>query len=373
MLAIAALLAVIAVPVVGGSDWWNTRLRVAASPPPNLGLADLPGTVRARWRLPGGIGDAAPVVDSTVVVAGAHDIVGRDPISGQVRWQYQRNNATLCDWVTVDGAVVAAFRHHGGCGDLVALDGGTGQRRWYRNAAVGSAVTLTAGPGVVVAGGRTSLVAYDPESGLERWTYTKAGCAFDSPVAGDLGVAVILTCRGQAGQAGQGPLLALHGLVGKNERWSVPLGGTQPHLLAASERVAVYGTFPSGPAVTLFDATGRQVGAVTGPDLALRGQDVPTATTFLSTLVTWTGTRVVAVDLIGGRIRWSGSASGPPAGQTTTVVYPDGAGFVERGPTDGQVLDRVSVGGVPPGPVSRLARVGRIIVAAGANGMIMYG
>lgn len=367
LVVIAAALTVIAVPVVGASDWWNTRLRVAATPPPRLSRAALPDAVRARWTVPRGIGHADPVVDSTVIVATAHDIVGRDPVDGRQRWHYQRNNATLCDWVSVDGAVVAAFRHHGGCSDLIALDGGTGQRRWYRNADIDADVTLTAGPGVVVAGGHTKLVAYYTDTGLERWTYTKPGCTFGTPVAGDLGVATILSCPGQ------NRLLALHDLVGKNERWAVPVAGAGLRLLAANQRVAVYGTHEGGPAVTLFGSSGAQVGAVTGDDLAVRPDTVPTATTFLSTLAVWTGTHVVAIDLTRANVRWSGSASGPPAGQAATVLYPDRDSFVERGPSDGQVLHRVSIDGGPPGLISRLARVGPALVATGTNGMIMYG
>lgn len=379
LLAITAVVATVAVPVVGGSDWWNTRLRVATEPPPRIDVTPLPGSVREHWSVPGRTGQHNPVVDSTVITTTAHGIVGHDPITGQERWHYQRNNVTLCDWVTVDGAVVAAFRHEGGCVDMVALDGGTGQRRWYRTADLDADATLSAGPGVVVAGGGTRLVAFYTDTGQERWTYTRAGCGFGPPVAGDLGVAVVLSCHRQ------GQLLALHDLVGKDERWSVPVGGTRLSLLAANERVALYGTYQGREAVTLFDSRGAQVGAVTSPDLAAHpaadpapdaaGPDhtVPTASTFLSTLVVWTGSHLVAVDLTRARIRWSAPASGPAARQTPTVVYPDDTGFVERGPSDGQVLRRATVEGAPAGPVSGLARVGGSIVATGTNGTIMYG
>lgn len=367
VLVIAAVLTVIAVPVVGASDWWNTRLEVAAGPPARMDTADPPDTVRARWAVRRGIGHADAVVGSTVVVAGPHDIVGRDPVSGRQRWHYQRSNATLCDWVTVDGAVVAAFRHGSGCDDLIALDGGTGQRRWYRTTDLDADTRLTAGPGVLVAGGRTRLVAYYTDTGLDRWTYTKSGCAFGQPVAGDLGVAVMLSCQRQ------GNLLALHDLVSKDERWAVPFGGEEPHLLTANQRVAVYASFQGAPAVALFDNRGTQVGAVDAPELAGPAQPAPAAATFLPTLVVWTGTEILAVDLTTARVAWTGSASGPAAVQTATVVYPDGAGFVERAPTDGEVLRRVDIDGSPPGPLSRLARVGRLIVTTGTNGLVMYG
>ena len=374
LLAITAVLATLAVPVVGGSDWWNTRLRAAAGPAPRLDLTPLPGSVRSAWSVPGQDGPQNPVVDSTVITASAHRITGHDPTTGQERWHYQRNNATLCDWVTVDRAVVAAFRHDGGCTDLVALEGGTGQRRWYRTADLDVDATLHAGPAMVVAGSGTRLVAYHADTGLERWTYTKAGCTFGQPVAGDLGVAVVLSCQHE------GQLLALHDLVGKDERWSVPVDGTRLSPLAANQRVSLYGTYQGRQAVTLFDSRGTQVGAVSSPDPTIEPTTpdradpaVPDASTFLSTLVVWTGSHLFAVDLTRARVRWSTPAEGPAARQVATVVYPDGTGFVERGASDGRVLHRVRIDGAATGRVSGLARIGGGIVTTGPNGMIMYG
>lgn len=370
VLVLAGVAAVIAVPVVRRSDWWNTDLTVAAGPPENLASTPMAATVRTRWSAPadpGGAPQADPVAESTVVTAGSHRITGHDPATGRERWHYRRGNATLCDWVMAGTAVVAAFRHGGGCTDLVALDAGTGQRQWYRNTEAGADATLRAGFGTVVLGGPTGLVGYDAGTGLERWTYTKAGCGFGPPVVGGLGVAVVLSC------SDQGTLLALHDLAAKKERWSVPVGGTDVRALTADQQVVVYGTFADRPALVGYDARGAQAGAVSTPDLAVTGPGLPSARAFLSTVVAWTGRRMVAVDLAHSQVRWDAPASSPVASGTASAVYLDGTDLVQRDPGDGQVRRRIPVSGTALGPVSRLARVGADIAAVTPRGTTVYG
>src|SRR5262249_27729345 len=132
--AAVAGLAVLAVPVVRGSDLADTATRTSATPQP-LGGFPLPGTLPRppharprprRWHA-GGIppGGGSAVQSDTVVVATVHRLEGRDPVTGTTRWYYERRNATLCSWTTQDRLVFAAFRKAHGCRDLVALNAGT--------------------------------------------------------------------------------------------------------------------------------------------------------------------------------------------------------------------------------------------------------
>src|SRR5262245_24621655 len=117
--AAVAGLVTLAVPVVQGSDLANTATRTSAAPQ-QLGLFPLPGTLGRRWHadgIPPGSGSA--VQSDTVVVATAHRLEGRDPVTGATRWYYERRNATLCSWTTEDRLVFAAFRKAHGCRDLV--------------------------------------------------------------------------------------------------------------------------------------------------------------------------------------------------------------------------------------------------------------
>lgn len=366
LLSVFAVLAAVAVPVVSRSDWWNTDTRVAARAPAPVAQTALPEAVRQRWSVSGTTSGTDPLRGSVVVVSTPHRIAGREVATGTELWHYQRDNATLCGWIVQDGAVVAAFRHRGGCSDLVALDTGTGQRRWYRNADLDADVTFASAPGVVVVGGSTSLTAFYTDSGLDRWKYTKSGCTFGPPVAGNLGVAVVLTCQGQA------PLLSLHDTAGKDERWSVPVGGEHPRVLAVGDRVVVYSTYQGEPAVTVYNERGTFTGSVADPRLAIADKVTPRAVG-LSTLVTWTGSRLVAVDLAAPRVVWSTTASGPPADDGRTVWYPDGDSLVERTVEGGRELRRVEVQGGSVGEVDRLARVGGLVVANGRQGTAVYG
>ena len=92
---------------------------------------------------------------------------------------------------------------------------------------------LTSGPSVAVATGGDKMIAVDTGGGLNRWTYTAAGCRLDPPVAGRVAVATVAHCGGE-------DRLVIHDPYGDRAPWVAPQpAGSDPRVVAAEDEVAV--------------------------------------------------------------------------------------------------------------------------------------
>lgn len=194
-LVLAVAVVAVAVPVVRDSDALTTEIRTARDNPLPPETGPLPATVRALWTTPTGTA-AAPVEGPSAIATGADRVAGLDPATGRERWSYQRGNARLCSATLRDNVVIALFAKSHGCRDLIGLDAATGDRRWYRTLEITTDATLTSGPGVAVATAGEQLIAVDTGGGLNRWTWSAAGCALDPAVAGRIAVVTVARCAG---------------------------------------------------------------------------------------------------------------------------------------------------------------------------------
>lgn len=361
----AAALVVGAVPVWEGSDAANTSLAVATDNPLPPETAPLPASVRQLWTAPTGLSIGA-VEGPTAVATGTDRVAGLDPATGRERWSYTRGNARLCDATLRDGVVIALFAKSHGCRDLIGLDAATGARRWTRTAEVtADSATLSSAPGVVVVTAGDLMLAMDSGGGLNRWTWVAAGCTFDPAVAGRLAVAAVARCGAES-------RLVVHLPYADTAPWTGPVPG-QPRVVSADERVMVL----TGTALTAYtseqDGEGKLVvtaaGTVTDPRLA--GADRAGAVAEGDTLVAWTGSAAVAVDVVRRRVVWTAPATSPPVLAEGQVFLAGPGGFSSRPSTTGAPVTAVAAGGVPAGV--GVARIGRLVVTSGAGTLTAFG
>ena len=367
LVAVAAVVAV-AVPVVRDSDARTTTIRVSTDNPAVPETGPLPAAVRRLWTAPTGSA-AAPVAGPAVIATGPDRVAGLDPATGAERWTYRRGNARLCDADQQDGVVLALFAKADGCRDLIALDAATGARRWYRTLELRTDATLTSAPGVGVATGGDRMIAFDTGGGLNRWTYTAAGCTLDPAVPGQVAVVTVARCAEGVRR------LIVHLPFADKDPWVGSLAaGTDPHVLTAAERVTVL----SGRTLTTYtvsqDADQKATAAPAGDvvDDRLTSTGTPVAVTDGDFLVLWTGTTAVSIDTRGKKVLWTAAATGPPALAEGQVVLAGPGGFTVRPASTGAPVTTVSAG-TPVPDRAGLSRIGRLVVVAGAGRIVAYG
>jgi outer membrane protein assembly factor BamB len=364
----AGLVAAVAVPVVRGSDAATTRLTTAGAPP-IVPAGALAATVTARWSatsIPPGDA-AASVGGSTVVVASGGRLGGHDPRTGAERWSYRRSGARLCGWTLEDGVVVAAIGKRHGCTELIALDAGTGVRRWYRNANLGGQAELTSASGVVVIRSGDQLLAVDTASGLNRWTTSKPGCHYGRVRVGTLGAIAPLRCSDGRTQ------IVAHDAYGDNELWRASAAGEDPTVLTADDPVTVLSRLGGAPLLTMYTRRGRVQGRVTDRRLAVRtGSTAPAGQAAGAVLLVWTGEAVTAVDTRARAVLWSARALGPPSVAGGRALLAEVGGLLERAVDTGHTLRRIRVTGTPLATGAALSRVGMLVIAAGPATVTAY-
>jgi hypothetical protein len=367
LVVVAGVIAV-AVPVVRHSDALTTTIRTAPDSPRTPETGPLPGSVRQLWTAPTGATTAA-VEGPSVIATGPNRVAGLDPSTGRERWSYERGNARLCGATLQDGVVIALFAKSHGCRDLIGLDAATGERRWYRTLELTTSATLTSGPGVAVATAGDQMIAVATDGGLNRWTYSAAGCTLDPAVPGRVAVVTVARCSGGVNR------LIVHLPYVDKAPWVGQLPtGSDPHVLTADERVTVL----SGAALMLYTTNpGTEEKITAAPagevrDARLAGTGTPAAVTDGDFMVVWTGTTAVGVDARNRTVLWSAPATGPPTLDAGQVLLAGPDGFTVRPASTGTPVTRVAAGSAVPARAA-LARIGRLVVAAGDGRLVAYG
>jgi outer membrane protein assembly factor BamB len=354
-----------AIVLVPASDAATTELTVAAAAAPTPPAAPLPAAGGVRWSAPS-LPAGGPVVDAgTVVVAADHRISGRDALTGAERWSYQRRNAALCGWTVQDGAVIAAFGKRHGCTDLIALNAGTGARRWYRNADLGPDATLVGTGGVVVARSGDQLIAVDTATGLNRWTARRPGCQYGPLRINALGAVVVLTCPGRT-------LLVDHDAYADSEHWAADVPGADPSVAAVGDPTALLSVVAGRPTLSLYDGRGKVQGSIVDPRLA-RGRGTPAGVSVTGRIVVWTGGAMVGVDTRSRTVSWSAPAVGPPVVDGADVLVSQPDGFTQRVISSGAVHQQLRLSGPRLAPDTLPARVGGLVAASGPGAVTVYG
>jgi hypothetical protein len=141
---IAALLAVVTL-VVGLLVWQSSDIRATSSrtyagPAPSPAQPTVfPPSLGEAWRAKSPATPQPAAVGPAVITGDGGEVVGRDPVSGEVRWSYRRD-LRLCTLTAAWSMAVAVYaktdnllpsgdpRATGGCSEVTALDPATGKR-----------------------------------------------------------------------------------------------------------------------------------------------------------------------------------------------------------------------------------------------------
>jgi len=365
-------------------DAANTSSRPAAEPittPP--AATGVPSAVTEVWRAPSGA-TVAPVVAGPAVVTGDGDlVVGRDALTGEERWSYQRDRP-LCTvsagFPRADegrGRVLALYAEDSQwCTELTALRPDTGARAAASNPDMRPGTRLLASGSSVVATGsaylevmRSDLVKTLEYGAVPVVVQVKAQprpqCTHPSVAIGADRLGVVERCPGEAND--RLSLVATDGEKGAEEPeqdFSVPLPGTGAVIVAVSaERVAV--ALPGPPRLLLYDHAGLQVGEypldVPDPDLADPPGGAVATATYDHRITWWTGSRTIALDSRELTPQWTApDALGPAVAYADALLVPVPGGLRVLDPAGGTELRTIPVDR-PAGPV-RLAALGEMLL-----------
>ncbi|GAB2990981.1 Rv3212 family protein [Saccharothrix stipae] len=331
----------------------------------------LPPTLSEIWRAPSGATPAPVNLDSVVVTGDGGEVVGRDALTGDVRWRYARD-WPLCTVTTAWGRVFAVHRKETNCSEVTTLEVGSGKRGPQRNGDAELGTRLLNEGSHVLTTGETFVEVYRRDDLVRSMEYgalraivnpnkqPRTGCTYGSFAVTGGKVALIERCPALD------PSDRLTVLKPNPEKADEPqvittavTGETGARVIAVTAtRVAV--AVPGR--IVVFDAeTGSAVGThavdVTAEELA---GDPPgrVASTFTSTANTYwfTGSKTVALSLTDLTPLWT--ANGTLGAGTTLagrLLVP-----VERGL---KVLDQVTGEEVASLPVDRGDHTGPVEMA----------
>jgi outer membrane protein assembly factor BamB len=261
--------------------------------------------------------------------------------------------------------VVAAYGKPHGCTDLIALNAGTGARRWYRNADLGTGATLVSANGVVVLRSGDTLLAVDTGTGLNRWTAKRPTCTYGPVQLSALGALVVLHCPDQT-------LLVDHDAYADTEHWAAKVTGENPAVLSVGDPTALLSTVAGSPTITTYDGQGKVRETVTDPRLAVTGGVPPAAIGAGDYVVLWTGAGVVGVNVTTRKIAWTAPSLGAPRLDGQAVLLTDSGGFTERAIASGTVIGTTRLD-TSPERYATPGRIGALVTANAPDTLTVYG
>jgi outer membrane protein assembly factor BamB len=354
--------ATVALVVVAALLWRGSD--AAATESTTSAPADVPegtpaGAVSEAWTASGDPLPESVVEGDRVIVGSRHGVRGLDVGTGEEAWHYTRSNAVLCGMTATDGVVVAVFRTERRCDEGVALDAGTGVRRWTRNMDFRADTTLDSTDRIVLASSPTGVVTVDPTGDNIRWRYDPPGrCRLLASDVGSAGVAVLQRCPGN-----DAVQLRLIGGFEGEAHWTRDLSvpeGTEVRVLGADRPVGI----AIGNEVQLLNPDdGSILTSFKVDDAAQLAQTV-----IVKTALVWSADRLTAFDADTGKQLWDAAAIGLPAPAETiklavnagAVAVPSSEGFVERDLVTGDERGTFQVDGLEPG--GSATTVGPVVV-----------
>lgn len=373
---IAAGAIAVVVAVVAGLLWWNSSARATLStpatvPPHNPAPAyAVPGALHSLWTA-NSPHTLSPIIIGDKVLSGdGHVVEARDAPTGQNRWTYARND-DLCGVSYVYGLAVAVYPDDRGCGQVTAIDAGTGRRNTARTSYSDKQITLRSDGNVVLSAGPTRLELW--RSDLVRMiSYGEidarvkpanqglgTGCTLMSAAASSSQVSVLEACRDQRDLR----LTLLEPAKEEDEpdTKNVPLAGvpidSEARVLAVSDSTtAVYLPTPK-PEVVVYDETGTQVSATPLSKPPVLANPARAVTRAGDLFTWWTGDSVEVLDSrLGHRFTIAAAGILTPLGPATMMagklLIPVAGGIGVFSPTTGEHERVIPIDHpVGPGPV----------------------
>lgn len=384
---IAALIAVVAV-AAGLLVWAGSESRATVSETAEPGPAlpaqpdAVPATLTELWSAPNGA-EPVPVADGvTAVTASGGELLGRDPLTGQVRWRYSRD-LQLCTVSEAWSRAVAVFGKDGvngesGCSEVIGLGVDTGRREAQRTGSAPLGTRLVTDSAYVTAFGPTLLNTWRDDLVLTAEygqvpalvnpdKQPRVGCTYGSIAATSSKVGVIERCPGDPGDR-----ITVYRAVPKESdqpqvSFSQILPGYKARMVAMSgDHVAV--AMPDQKLLVLYGPEGDQIAAypldLPASDLA---QDpvggVPVTSSTASTVYWFTGSKLMALSRDNLTPKWTlSSALGPGVTFDNQLVVPIQGGLAVLNEQDGSTIRTIGVDRHGyTGPV-RLATIGPVLL-----------
>jgi hypothetical protein len=211
----AAVLILVALLGGGVFLWQHSDARATLSQtsprtPEQSPRAAVPDTVTEAWRAPSSATPEPVAAGPAAVTAEGNEVIGHDPVTGQVRWRYARD-IPLCTVSSEWGRALAVYRKSLNCSEVTSLEGKTGERGPQRNGDAelgthlltdGTYVTAT-GHGVVETWRsdlvRTQQYGVPPAPKNPGNNLTRPQCRYTSASAGDQRVGLIEQCPQESG------------------------------------------------------------------------------------------------------------------------------------------------------------------------------
>ncbi|CAM3139299.1 hypothetical protein SAXI111661_19780 [Saccharomonospora xinjiangensis] len=356
-LAVLCVAAGVVVWLLGDSH--ATSLHTTSVTPPRLATPEsVPGSLAERWSAPS---EAAPVPVAEggfVVTASNGTVAGRDPLTGAIRWSYERD-LELCTVGTAWSKVLAVYRKDAGCSEVTQLDPATGRRTAQRNGDAESPTRLVVDEAHVTTTG-TRLINTWRSDLVKTLEYGRVpapvnperqprpGCRYSTVAAGGDKVGVIEHCPRETG-ARLTVLKAAGAEADEPEQvFSALLPEMTAQLVAMSDtHVAV--ALPGRRQLFVWDDNGTQVGTyglVPGTDelAAVPGSGAVSTAVSREHVYWFTGSHTVALSRDGLRPRWTvGGTLGPGTVFAGEYVVPMAGGIAVLDERTGATTRTVAV------------------------------
>jgi PQQ-like domain len=310
------------------SVWRTSEIRNVHSHPTakagkDLASGTLPSSLHSGWHTTDRMALGQPVYLDVVATYSAHTVVGRDAVTGVVRWSYSRADRSICSVVGDGGVVMAIYRHDGNCDELSALAADTGKRAWTRTQFDNGTPTVQPISQSVLEVTPDALDLLQPAGGATYWYYPQVNnCKTISGVLGTAGVLWGTRCSSKSTLT----LRAGSGDKSKNNSWSVSLDGRTP--LAADSQILALTA--DGRAIQVLSAKDGTVSSTIPLASAVSAPSVPFATPSMSgsvELITVAG-QILAVAANGATsVLWARATNGRAADTSAGLLFPS-AGLV---------------------------------------------
>lgn len=363
---VLVLALVVGIGLAANSDTGNTDVRTAAEPPADF-PTPLGEQVAPLWSSDAVVDDQRIVASNTVITATDRGVRGLDAQTGEERWHYLRSNATMCDFTVLDDVVVAIFRTVGRCNEAVALEAGTGVRRWYRNVGFSEQLSLLGSGTAVLAATPGGIAVMDSVGNSIRWRYNPPqGCELSSIGIGSSGVVVLERCTTGT------TWLAEFELYSGDQQWRVPpppgdvtvLGADGVVSLLVGEQLTTLSARTGQTLSTLTTTAGSEESAAAALAGQPGGRGIP---------LVYVSGQLFAIDPTTGGQLWSVPAKGLPATSDAGIVVPEADAVVVRDPVTGQEVSRSTLTGEAPDGLLRVERVGSGLLVVSEDGISAYG
>jgi len=370
---IVAVAVVVVAVVMATGEISHVQLHPATSPAPQIRPAQLNPTPKLAWQSSDATAIGEPFYQGTVVTYSTHAAVGRNALTGAIRWSYTRTDRVVCTVTQQQGKVLAIFAKDGNCDEVTTLDTATGKRLGVRTLVDNGHPVFTALPDTLVITTPEAVHAIDPDSGYDRWLYQQPDGCRTAGVALGAGGALI----GQ--QCADGGHLLLRDRYAsaddKNTQVKWRLSGVDSIPLAAQNMALALD--PSTGGLVSYDLARGSVKSRT--PLSPR----PVSSASVSQLATTTaeliqiGETTYTVTPTGAAVLWTASTRGlptvnpggelaqPPPLVGATVLAASASGAVSLDGSTGSVQRTFSVPAAPSG--SRVFPVGTGFLVAGSR------